>query len=168
MSQAFDNRVPTPDSARQDWLALLARAPLLILDRVLTHHAETAPTWLRRPETGLMMIQGRIGGTGERFNLGEVTVTRCALRLAKNTVSDTVGVSYILGRDHLKAKLAAIADALLQDPDQFDIIESDLLVPVRQYLQQQQAHRQQNAQSTKVEFFTVARQVKATNIEEGA
>ena len=32
---------------------------------------------LRRPEAGLLMLRGRIGGEGARFNLGEATVTRC-------------------------------------------------------------------------------------------
>ena len=37
---------------------------------------------LRGPETGLVMVRGRIGGGGAPFNLGEATVTRATVRLA--------------------------------------------------------------------------------------
>ncbi|MEE4301615.1 MAG: phosphonate C-P lyase system protein PhnG, partial [Pseudomonadales bacterium] len=37
---------------------------------------------LRPAEIGLVMVRGRTGGVGDRFNLGEMTVTRCAVRLA--------------------------------------------------------------------------------------
>ncbi len=33
---------------------------------------------LRATETGLVMLRGRIGGDGDRFNVGEATVTRAA------------------------------------------------------------------------------------------
>ena len=105
-------------SLRQEWMGLLARAPLPLLEQALRDHVQHAPQWLRRPETGLMMVQGRAGGTGERFNLGEITVTRCALRLAGASPEAPVGVAYVLGRSHRQAQLAAVADALLQDPAQ--------------------------------------------------
>ncbi len=36
-----------------------------------------AHTDLRPPETGLVMLRGRIGGDGAPFNIGEAAVTRC-------------------------------------------------------------------------------------------
>ena len=61
---------------RQEWMALLARAPLPLLEQALQPLEPSRKTeWLRRPETGLYMVQGRAGGTGGRFNLGEITVT---------------------------------------------------------------------------------------------
>jgi len=81
MLHKFDNTSPEFISIRKEWMALLARAPNTLLNDIVGPHiASTQPKWLRRPETGLMMIQARVGGSGERFNLGEVTVTRCALR----------------------------------------------------------------------------------------
>jgi alpha-D-ribose 1-methylphosphonate 5-triphosphate synthase subunit PhnG len=153
-------------------MALLARAPLDLLANAMPP-LSSAPQWLRKPETGLMMVQGRAGGTGERFNLGEVTVTRCALRLgaspaatpedanphaALQAPSAPVGVAYVLGRNHRHAQLAAVADALLQDPLQREGLEEKLLQPVRAHLQQQQALRHARAQTTKVDFLTVARE----------
>jgi len=116
------------------------------------------PQWLRRPETGLMMVQGRVGGTGERFNLGEVTVTRCALRLNTTASDAPVGVSYVLGRNHHQAQLAAVADALLQDPAQHATLEANLLTPLRDHLHAKNAARHARAQTTKVDFLTVARE----------
>ena len=65
---------------------------------------------LKAPETGTVMVEGRAGGAGRRFNLGEATVTRCVVRLADGAM----GFSYALGRDGRKARLAAILDAQLQ------------------------------------------------------
>ena len=174
MFQTYDQAGSSSVKARQAWMALLARAPQPLLDAALTRHVQAQPRWLRRPETGLMMVQGRAGGTGERFNLGEVTVTRCALRLAVAhddgpaglAPDDTpVGVAYVLGRNHRQAQMAAVADALLQDPAQRPELELTLLEPVRAHLLRQQTQRHQRAQTTKVDFLTVARE--ASDGEEG-
>jgi alpha-D-ribose 1-methylphosphonate 5-triphosphate synthase subunit PhnG len=135
-----------------------------LLDAALADHQDT-PQWLRQPETGLMMVQGRAGGTGERFNLGEITVTRCALRLSQ-THTGPVGVAYVLGRNQRQAQLAAVADALLQDPAQRETLALSLLAPVRQHLQQQQAERHRRAQTTKVDFMTVAREAAGAQDED--
>ncbi len=162
MFQTFDKSLP---HARQSWMALLARAPQPLLNAALAEHSHMQPQWLRRPETGLMMVQGRVGGTGERFNLGEVTVTRCALRLNTVATDGPVGVSYVLGRNHHLAQLAAVADALLQDPAQHAVLEASLLTPLREHMQAQQAARHARAQTTKVDFLTVARE--ASGDDEG-
>ncbi len=162
MFHAFDSDVSiegeSQHAQRQQWIALLARAPEDLLESALAVDAALTPQWLRRPETGLMMVQGRIGGTGERFNVGEITVTRCALRLAHDVGSSAVGVSYVLGRNHRQARLAALADALLQDPTRHEALQLSLLEPVRQYLEKIQWQRHQRAQTTKVDFLTVARE----------
>jgi alpha-D-ribose 1-methylphosphonate 5-triphosphate synthase subunit PhnG len=151
--------------------ALLARAPLGLLESALQDDARRPARWLRAPETGLMMVQGRAGGTGERFNLGEVTVTRCALRVeATSKGADaedaTVGVAYVLGRSHRQVQLAALADALLQDPTRQVALDAQLLEPIRSHLRSAQATRQARAASTKVDFFTVARESGADTDED--
>ncbi|QEI06352.1 phosphonate C-P lyase system protein PhnG [Pigmentiphaga aceris] len=153
------DRTTSSHLTRPQWMALLARAPIDLLEPALGSHASVAPQWLRMPETGLMMVQGRAGGTGERFNLGEVTVTRCALRLPDAVPGQAaVGVAYVMGRSHRHARLAALADALLQDPAKQAALDAALLTPVRAHLAQLRTQRQARAQSTKVEFFTVARE----------
>lgn len=160
MFHAFDNPGPYRVTERPEWMALLARAPLELLASAVEPFTRGLRTeWLRRPETGLYMVQGRAGGTGERFNLGEVTVTRCALRqVGQDASASPVGVAYVLGRHHRQAELAAQADALLQQPAHHEALEQQLLAPVRQHLAQEKALRQGLAQSTKVDFFTVARE----------
>jgi alpha-D-ribose 1-methylphosphonate 5-triphosphate synthase subunit PhnG len=155
-------------------MALLARAPLPLLEQGLADHALSTPKWLRRPETGLMMVQGRVGGAGEKFNLGEMTVTRCALRLAAANTSDPalkdtpVGVAYVMGRNHRHAQLAAVADALLQTPAEWPVLEQRLLAPLRAHVQAGQTRRHAQAQTTKVDFLTVAREASGGDEEESS
>ena len=160
MFHAFDTPEPQRATARADWMALLARAPLPLLEQALLPYERGRSTeWLRRPETGLYMVQGRAGGTGARFNLGEVTVTRCALRsLGPEAMPSPVGVAYVLGRHHRHAELAALADSLLQRESHLAALQETLLTPVREHLVLQAARKQAQVQSTKVDFFTVARE----------
>ena len=168
MFHAFDTEPAARPLRRAQWLAMLARAPVSLLEPALAQHAETPPQWLRAPETGLVMVQGRAGGTGERFNLGEVTVTRCALRLGGTAPQPgaAVGVAYVLGRSHRRAQLAAVADALLQDPAQQAALDARLLAPVRAHLSALRAQRHARAQGSKVEFFTVAREAGGADMDE--
>jgi alpha-D-ribose 1-methylphosphonate 5-triphosphate synthase subunit PhnG len=103
---------------RRAWMAVLARAPRADLEaameRVLSDLPAPAYDWLRPPEIGLAMVRGRIGGSGDPFNLGEATVTRATLRLrASGEAAAAVGVACHLGRDRRRVELAALADALL-------------------------------------------------------
>ncbi|MFN9152878.1 MAG: phosphonate C-P lyase system protein PhnG [bacterium] len=138
-------------------MGLLARAALDELEQGIGALPPPAHEWLRRPETGLFMLRGRIGGTGDRFNLGEVTVTRCALRLA----TGETGVAYVRGRSHRHAELAALADALLQSPLHREAAQQTLIAPLERSAESARMRMQQQAQSTRVEFFTVAREASA-------
>ena len=156
---------PTPASdtsspaARQTWMALLARAPEAFLEAQLGALAQGDLQWLRPPETGLLMTQGRAGGTGQRFNLGEVSTTRCVLRPdGALTHCQQVGVAYVLGGSHRHALLAALADALLQEPALHAHWDAHLLRPLSAQLSAQVQQRKAQAQATRVEFFTVARE----------
>jgi alpha-D-ribose 1-methylphosphonate 5-triphosphate synthase subunit PhnG len=143
---------------RRDWMELLARAPLAALESWMRGAAEggslPAQIWLRKPETGLAMLRGRAGGAGERFNLGEVTLTRCTLRLE----TGEVGVAYVRGRSQRKAELAALADALLQSAQWSEAVRRRLIGPLRAQLDAQSARDRRKAQATRVEFFTLARE----------
>jgi alpha-D-ribose 1-methylphosphonate 5-triphosphate synthase subunit PhnG len=168
MFHPFDNAGPNRSTRRPEWMALLARAPLTLLENALADQPAQTLQWLRRPETGLYMVQGRAGGTGERFNLGEITVTRCALRATADDGAP-VGVAYVKGRNHRQAQLAALADALLQDAAQHEALEQALLDPIRQHLAGERALRATRARATTVDFFTVAREAGTDqDDEEGA
>lgn len=145
--------VGSENPERREWMGILSRAPLEMLERWHAGAMPPAHRWLRRPETGLVMVRGRAGGTGEQFNLGEMTVTRCALRLE----SGESGVAYVQGRNHRRAELAALADALLQSGSR-ESVRENLLSPVRVALAEERATMQRKAQATRVEFFTLARE----------
>jgi alpha-D-ribose 1-methylphosphonate 5-triphosphate synthase subunit PhnG len=166
MFHSVDSPEQGQGSARQAWLRLLSRAPTELLELGLGADASVTPDWLRKPEAGLMMVQGRVGGTGEKFNVGEVTVTRCALRLSLEASLSSVGVGYVLGRSHRQAQLVAIADALLQDETRHEALTETLLAPIRAWLNRQNSERAERAQTTRVDFFTVAREASATHTEE--
>ena len=108
---------------------------------------------LRGPETGLITVRGRIGGGGSPFNVGEATVTRATVRLP----SGQVGHCYALGRDKQKAKLAAIADALWQDPARRTEVETGIIAPLRSALIAAHERRRAETAATKVDFFTMVR-----------
>ena len=144
----------TPDLARRCWLSVLARASRPELEHALTCLGNLpALKHIRLSEPGMVMLRGRVGGTGDAFNLGEATVTRCAVRVG----SGALGVGYTLGRDRRKAELIAILDALLQDP----VRQAGLLREVVDLLADSQAAKRDAASrlaaSSKVEFFTFVR-----------
>jgi alpha-D-ribose 1-methylphosphonate 5-triphosphate synthase subunit PhnG len=141
---------------RKQWMGVLARAPAVVVDQ-LWQALGLAPAfqWLRPPEVGAVMVQGRMGGTGAPFNLGEMTVTRCALTLE----GAAVGHGYVQGRDKRQAEQAALVDALMQGPDAavVDTVRAGLLEPLAAQEQARRDARAAKAAATKVEFFTLVR-----------
>ncbi|POR46675.1 alpha-D-ribose 1-methylphosphonate 5-triphosphate synthase subunit PhnG [Bosea psychrotolerans] len=138
-------------TVRQRWLAILARASRSEIETLVGAALPTHEI-LKAPETGTVMVEGRAGGAGRRFNLGEATVTRCVVRLENGAM----GFSYALGRDGRKARLAAILDARLQSED----ADGALLAEVTQLAAAQAAARDlasRKAAATKVDFFTLVR-----------
>lgn len=209
-NQNADGAGPTgpgvPNAQRKAWMGLMAQASAsdLIalweaLDfRVPTDRAAEADTrkttgvsardliadfaWLRPPEVGGVMVRGRAGATGAAFNLGEMSVTRCSLRLKDGRV----GHAMVQGRDRKKAEIAALCDALLlpalaidgvdagqggadqikdplqgenaRVPDQMrDIICTGVLHPLDQARAERRRERAAKAAATKVDFFTLVR-----------
>jgi alpha-D-ribose 1-methylphosphonate 5-triphosphate synthase subunit PhnG len=151
----------SPSSAmRRAWMAVLAHTPRAELEaalsRVLDGASPPAFDWLRAPETGLAMVRGRVGGSGDAFNLGEATVTRATLRLREPADHAPVGVACHLGRDRRRAELAALADAMLQLPEHASLY-ANLIEPLSTRLAEQRAARRDEAASTRVEFFTMVR-----------
>ncbi|QFT29212.1 Alpha-D-ribose 1-methylphosphonate 5-triphosphate synthase subunit PhnG [Labrenzia sp. THAF82] len=108
---------------------------------------------VRQPETGLVMVRGRMGGTGSPFNLGEVTVTRCVVRLK----TGETGSSYALGRNKTKALQSAVIDALWQTSDGRDKIETDIIGPLDGLQSTEKETVKQETEATKVNFFTMVR-----------
>jgi alpha-D-ribose 1-methylphosphonate 5-triphosphate synthase subunit PhnG len=108
---------------------------------------------LRPPQVALVMLRGRIGGDGAAFNIGEATVTRAAVRLANGAV----GFAYLLGRSERRARLAALLDALTQDPVCRALIERRFVEPMLARRAALDARDWRATEATKVEFFTLVR-----------
>jgi alpha-D-ribose 1-methylphosphonate 5-triphosphate synthase subunit PhnG len=99
------------------------------------------------------MVRGRVGGDGQRFNLGELPVTRAALRVGDGPV----GVGYVAGRDTSHAELAALADAMVQTDAWRDRLEDAVLAPLAAQLAERKKTDGRKAAATKVDFFTMVR-----------
>src|SRR5690606_32572778 len=115
--------------------------------------ASPAYEWLRRPEVGMVMVRGRAGGTGGQFNLGQMTGTRCAPKLANGGG----GGGYGQGRSKRHAELAAIFDALLQDEARRPALESAVIARLEAARTLRRDERSRKAAATKVNFFTLVR-----------
>lgn len=140
---------------RQRWLSVLAKAPADRLEALWRRlHATPSYTVLRRPEIGLVMLQGRISGSGAPFAAGEMTVTRAAVRLE----SGQMGVGYVGGRRPRQAEIVAAIDALGQLPDWQLQLEEQIVMPLEQEAEARRRSRAAKAAATKVDFFTVARE----------
>ncbi len=138
--------------ARRRWMGVLARADAGAIASCLDGQALPAYSRLRGPETGLVMLRGRAGGDGAAFNLGEMTVTRCTLR----TDHGRIGHAYVAGRDARQAELAALVDAMLQDPSRQDALLDAVIAPLAAAEAARAATHARRAAATRVDFLAMA------------
>ena len=139
---------------RRVWIGLLSRAEPRHLAELYNAAKLDAPfVWLRAPEIGLVMARGRAGGDGAPFNLGELSATRCALRLE----SGPTGHACVLGRDKEHARRAALVDALMQTHRAEDL-RRRILAPLEAAERARREARSGKAAATRVEFFTMSRE----------
>lgn len=108
---------------------------------------------LRGPEFGLVMLRGRIGGTGEAFNIGETTVTRASVKLE----GGATGHAMMLGREPAKTELSAVIDAVCRNTDVAAHVDADLIEPIRLELLAADETRRSQTAATRVDFFTMVR-----------
>ncbi len=142
-----------PETAqRRRWMAVLARADAGAIAAGLDRLSEL-PSWrvLRGPESGLVMVRGRAGGGGAPFNLGEMSVTRCTVRVS----SGEVGHAYIAGRDGRRAELAAAVDALMQLADFREAVAEAVVEPLARAQTARREAIAAKAAATRVQFFTM-------------
>lgn len=134
-------------------ISLLARATGEELGAVLRPLPEVASAKpVRGPETGLIMLRGRIGGGGNPFNLGEATVTRATVRLS----TGEIGHAQRLGTDSEATRLCAIADALGETDRHQALIEA-LLSTIETRLADEASVLERETAATRVDFFTLVR-----------
>lgn len=134
-------------------MAVLAKARPAEIDAAW-RRLEEPPAYerLRGPEVGLVMVRGRTGGDGAPFNLGEMTVARCTVRLRDGRV----GHAYVPGRDLTHAERAAALDALLQGDDD-SRVAGTVIAPLAEAQARRRAEAAAKVAATRVEFFTLVR-----------
>ena len=141
------------NESRKQWLSYLATADedylILLWDNL---NMKIEYNWLREPEIGSIMVQGKAGATGDNFNVGEVTITRCSLNLDKKIQ----GHGYVQGRSKNKSKIAALCDALMQT-NKKEIIRRNILDKLAKYKAKKRDEILSKTEATKVDFFTMVR-----------
>jgi len=149
-----NDTLPHEMSARKRWMGVLARAETARLEAAFST-LETVPQYdyLRPPEIGMTMVRARAGGKGERFNLGEMTMTRCSVK----TADGLVGHGYVAGRDKLHAELAAVFDALLQSQELSPALIRDIIDPLEAHYTDKRLEQSAKTAATRVNFFTMVR-----------
>jgi alpha-D-ribose 1-methylphosphonate 5-triphosphate synthase subunit PhnG len=147
-----DPVVETPRYERRQWLSVLAKARVDEVTSAWDALGER-PDYqaLRAPEVGLVLVRGRMGGLGDAFNLGEMTLTRAAVRLQ----SGQTGLAYVAGRDRRHAEIAAAVDAMMQSPALRDSVEGPVIARLHRAQQERRTLGARKAAATKVDFFTM-------------
>lgn len=139
-----------PNEERKEWLRVLSCAePKALIEALNPVNDEVIE--LRKPETGLVLVKGRIGSTGSPFGLGEMTVTRCIVQ-----IDQAMGVGYVKGRDGEHARAVAIADALMQGTRSQEV-RSTVIEPLQRDQAALAASRQTDIETSRVQFLTMVR-----------
>ena len=137
---------------RPEWIPIFSKTSEDLLKNSLDHiNFKENYDVLLGPEVGSIMIQGRAGGTGDKFNLGEATLTKCIVKFQEKT-----GYSYHLGRNLIKSEYGAILDALMQ----IESYHSKLLMYVKEFQEEIQKEKTKiiaGSSESKVDFFTMVR-----------
>ena len=141
------------NESREQWLSYLATADENYLISLWDNlNMKIEYNWLREPEIGSVMVQGKVGATGDNFNVGEVTITRCSLNLDKKIQ----GHGYVQGRNKYKSKIAALCDALMQT-EKKKIIKRNIIDKLIKYKNNKRNEILSKTEATKVDFFTLVR-----------
>lgn len=137
-------------ATRQHWMSVLAHSqPAELAARLNALNITADYEVIRTAETGLVQIQARMGGTGERFFAGDATLTRAAVRLADGTLG--------YGRDKQHAERCALIDALMQQTRHFQNLSETLIAPLDADRMARIAARQAEVNASRVDFFTMVR-----------
>jgi alpha-D-ribose 1-methylphosphonate 5-triphosphate synthase subunit PhnG len=139
--------------ARRAAMAVLSQSEAAEISARLSAMALPDHKILRQPENGLVMVRGRIGGDGISFNVGEATVSRAAVLLS----TGQVGFGYTLGRDHEKARLIALCDAMAQTDAFADAVEQEVIAPLRTAMIAKRNQAAAETAATRVDFYTMVR-----------
>lgn len=153
MAHASSKNAQDLQDLRRAAMAVLCQSETASINAFLSKMVLPDFDELRRPENGLVMLRGRVGGDGAPFNVGEATVSRAAVRLK----SGETGFGYVLGRDRDKARLVALCDALIQCEAHRAQIERHVIAPLHESIMKTREERAAQAAATRVDFYTLVR-----------
>ena len=139
---------------RQRWMSVLAHSrPDELLAHWQTLNLSPQFERIRAAETGLTQLQGRMGGTGKRFVMGDMTITRAVIQLD----GGVYGYSYVSGLNKPHAELCAVIDALLQMQGMDELLHKRVIAPLAALQQERRQQRAREVASSRVDFFTLVR-----------
>ena len=179
MHSVNDVKNSHPVKNRQQLLSVLSKSSFDDINR-FWQSLSIVPSYslLKAPEVGMTMVRAKTGGTGQAFNMGEMTVTRTVIRLdvseghlkessseekgveekcVEEKRTDIIGFGYTAGRDTKKSELIAVVDAYFQLPEYTDLIEEKILQPLLDKQRHQEESEAKKVDATKVNFFTMVR-----------
>ncbi|MDR1164799.1 MAG: phosphonate C-P lyase system protein PhnG [Deltaproteobacteria bacterium] len=134
---------------RVDALSLATREDL---EEAIAAFAPLPPfSYLREPESGIVMVRARVGGTGKLFNLGEILISRCVVE-----ARGKLGFGFAAEDDLKSAELAALLDCFGEIASLADKLEAVLRALKAKRERRLEAESRKIAK-TQVEFFTLAR-----------
>lgn len=139
---------------RQKNLSILAKASLVTMRKYWESIGANATfVFLKKPEVGMAMVRAQAGGGSEDFNMGEMTMTRCVVRLD----SEEIGYGFVAGRSKKKSELIAIIDASWQTESLKKIIEEKIIDPLYRLQIYREQKVAEDTKTSKVNFFTMVR-----------
>lgn len=128
---------------------LMAQMQDVHLRQLLTDLGKHDAEVVTEPTAGMLMMRVLEDAHGETFNLGEVLVTECVMRVQSNE-----GWAMLMGHRPEGARIAATIDAIVAaDPASATLIESTLKSHAANLQEKQNAHFARLA-PTRVQFET--------------
>lgn len=149
--------------SRAQWLGLAASSEPQVFEELLgayvgkLHQTVKKATALRGPEVCILQLPAKANGVGEAFVFNELTVTRCSLRLP----AGWLGHSMVMGRQIHHARYVAFFDALMTQPNWAESSGLCILNVLSQRFASKQTQRRVEAEETRVQFFTLAREASS-------
>lgn len=143
------------EKKRAAWMSVLACAATSELQQSWDAFEHRPPfEWLKKPEYGSVLLQGRIGGSGREYGVGQVLITRCSIRL----IDGRIGVGYTRGRAGHHVFIAAMFDALMQTADAAGLSAARIVSELEAKRDQRRRVDQAKTEETRVDFTVGARE----------
>lgn len=134
---------------RSEWMTVLALShPSDIEERLEGVGPLPQFSFVRRPHHASVALRARSSRTGVLFEPGEMTMTRCIIKIDP----DVFGYAYVGGRNLRHAALAALLDAVLQRGGDQQMLVQTLISELKSLIDRRQEQVRRQAQASAVDF----------------